>query len=179
MNPNIQHISQGQLVGNLPPNEKQILIDKLTQNAKFDKLIIIICCCTFYLIIPIVIGIGFFIAMRVTKGQIAKITNDQLAVYRVIGELTWRVNNQVNDDYFKNYKIRGDAVGYLTRKYDPTMFIVGGVSLPQAIVGLEGKYLLQYAGQTITFDYIPSISKNRLYVDDSGRGYNFLTKTTI
>lgn len=155
--------SVGEYVGPLSEDEKQLLLKQEQTNFKVYKYGFIISCCLFFLVIPIVIGIAFYIGWQREKTRLAQFQNQNMAIYKVTGKLLTK-------------DVGGSSMGMHAPLYTVS---INDFLLPSVITAFDFKAIHDLQDQNVIAEYIPSVSKNRLIYDLQGNGYNFITQTSI
>lgn len=150
--------SQAVPAGILTDNELRILKDQTEKSIKSCKTTIKICLFLFWLIVPLIIAGLRAETLKNMQVRLRLLQQGNVPVHRVQGELK------------------------LKNAGDTALFIyVGDYLLPQ-ISGSYSDYksgLNDLKGQTITFEFLPTLRINRSFSDGSNKGYNFIEKSHL
>ena len=121
------------------------------------------------LLINIIITPAFYILIgNIKKQRLATLQRPEIKVYQVTCLL-------------KRTRGVGIYVGIFAYLYTNLyIYTIDNKIIPGEVLPKNSKSKIQdHLNQIVTFQYIPEISKNRLYTDQNGKGYNFITDTYI
>lgn len=152
-------IPQGKIVNPLTSEEKTAITERVELTIKNYRIGFILACISIIIVIGIFIAPAMYVALLKEQKKLADLQHTDLKVYELSGVLSR-----------KNVGYKGNLYAYMI---DDQM-IPGEISSDNDKSGIKERL-----GKPVSFQYIPSISKNRLYQDENGKGYNFITKLPL
>ena len=157
MDPTEGEATQSSQIGNLPPDELKLLISQTYKTIWGYDLGIAIGIIFFWLIVPLIMIIKLNRTRKQLRAKLKLMRGGYIPVYRVQGVLTKMFAGPL-----------------------PTYY-VGRFSLPQSFTSNPGNKLdlNSFEGQTVAFEFLPTLRINRSFYAAAGNGYNFITKSVL
>jgi len=149
----------GLSIGPLNNDEKIVLTDQINKTIKQYKIILIFAYVSILVIVGIIAVPALYIAIHKEEKKLEAIQDSDLQVFEVKGMLSR-----------KNVGTKGTLYAYM----------IDGQMIGGEVLGSNDRSnLSELLGKVVIFQYLPKISKNRLFKDTDGHGYNFILKTRI
>jgi hypothetical protein len=151
------NIPTGKVVGALTDEEKSLLVKQIEATIKSYRIGFIFACISIVIIVGIIIAPAMFVAIRKQQKKLKIIQNNEVKVYELTGILS-----------LKNVSTKGNLYACFIDDH----MVPGEVIKEKDASNIQG-----HVNEKVSFQYVPSISKNRAYSDSTGHSYNFITKS--